>query len=76
MTTINPITAPSGYLDMVEFARLLKIHPQSVRRLVKHGAIPGVHLVHGKYLFEAEQAYQFASNYSPQPGRKPRYRLL
>ncbi|MHB8578132.1 MAG: helix-turn-helix domain-containing protein [Dehalococcoidia bacterium] len=64
-----------NYLDLVEAARLLSIHPQSLRRLIKHGKVPAV-LFAGKYLIERDKVEMFKSNYDPRPGRKPIRRLL
>jgi excisionase family DNA binding protein len=62
-----------NYLDLVEAARVLAIHPQSLRRLIKQGKVPAV-LFAGKYLIERDK--MFKSNYDPRPGRKPIRRLL
>lgn len=63
------------YLDLVEAARELNIHPQSLRRLIKQGRL-GAHLFAGKYLIERDALNMFKSNYDPRPGRKPIRRLL
>ena len=37
------VTSPfENYLDLVEAARLLNIHPQSLRRLIKQKKVPAV----------------------------------
>ena len=64
-----------GYLDIVEAARELSIHPQSMRRLIKQGRIPA-RQYGGKYLIERDQLQMFKSNYDPRPGRKRSPRLL
>ena len=64
-----------NYLDLVEAARLLGIHPQSLRRLIKQRKVPAV-LFAGKYLIERDKLEMFKSNYDPRPGRKPIRRLL
>ena len=38
-----------NYLDLVEAARVLGIHPQSLRRLIKQKKVPAI-LFAGKYL--------------------------
>ena len=63
------------YLDLVEAARELGIHPQSLRRLIKQRRVPAV-LFAGKYLIERDKLEMFKSNYDPRPGRKPIRRLL
>ena len=70
------VTSPfENYLDLVEAARLLNIHPQSLRRLIKQKKVPAV-LFAGKYLIERDKLEMFKSNYAPRPGRKPIRRLL
>ncbi len=70
------VTSPfENYLDLVEAARLLGIHPQSLRRLIKQKKVPAV-LFAGKYLIERDKLEMFKSNYDPRPGRKPIRRLL
>jgi excisionase family DNA binding protein len=64
-----------NYLDLVEAARLLSIHPQSLRRLIKQKKVPAT-LFAGKYLIERDKLEMFKSNYDPRPGRKPIRRLL
>ena len=65
------VTSPfENYLDLVEAARLLGIHPQSLRRLIKQKKVPAV-LFAGKYLIERDKLEMFKSNYDPRPGRKP-----
>jgi excisionase family DNA binding protein len=69
------ITPFDNYLDLVEAARELNIHPQSLRRLIKQKKIPAT-LFAGKYLIERDKLEMFKSNYDPRPGRKPIRRLL
>ena len=64
-----------NYLDLVEAARILNIHPQSLRRLIKQKKVPAM-LFAGKYLIERFQLDQFKSNYDPRPGRKAIRRLF
>lgn len=64
-----------NYLDLVEAARELNIHPQSLRRLIKQRKVPAL-IFAGKYLIERDKLQMFKSNYDPRPGRKPIRRLL
>jgi hypothetical protein len=64
-----------NYLDLVDSARILNIHPQSLRRLIKQKKVPAV-LFAGKYLIERPKLEMFKSNYDPRPGRKPIRTLL
>ena len=69
-------TSPfDNYLDLVEAARILRIHPQSLRRLIKQKKVPAM-LFAGKYLIERDKLEMFKANYDPRPGRKPLRRLL
>ena len=63
------------WLDIVEGARELNIHSQSMRRLIKQHRIPA-RLYGGKYLIERDQPLMFKSNYDLRPGRKRSLRLL
>jgi excisionase family DNA binding protein len=63
------------YLDLVEAARELGIHPQSLRRLIKQERVPAT-MFAGKYLIERDKLEMFKANYDPRPGRKPIRRLL
>ena len=64
-----------SYLDLVEAARLLGIHPQSLRRLIKQQKVPAM-LFAGKYLIVRDKLEMFKHNYDPRPGRKALRRLL
>ncbi len=64
-----------NYMDLVEAARILGIHPQSLRRLIKQKKVPAV-IFAGKYLIERDKLEMFKANYDPRPGRKPLRRLL
>jgi excisionase family DNA binding protein len=72
MMAVEPF---ENYLDLVDAARILNIHPQSLRRLIKQKKVPAV-LFAGKYLIERTSLEQFKSNYDPRPGRKAIRRLL
>ena len=65
---------PEGYVDILEAARMLGIHPQSVRRLIKRGIIPASLLLIGegeskKWFIKKRDLEKFAANYNPQPGK-------
>ena len=57
------------YADVLEASRRLKIHPESVRRLVRQGKLPGIRFSN-KWLIERDVPEQFASHYDPRPGQK------
>lgn len=61
------------YLNLLEAATYLGIHPDSLRRLAIHGRVPGARKWHGRqWLFERETLAQFASTYRATPGRPSR----
>ena len=63
------------WLDIVEAASELNIHPQSMRRLIKQGRVPA-RLYGGKYLIARDELLMFKSGDDPRPGRKRSPRLL
>ena len=64
-----------NYLDLVEAARVLSIHPQSLRRLIKQKKMPAI-LFACKYLIERDKLEMFKANYDSRPGRKAIRKLL
>ena len=64
-----------NYLDLIDAASELCIHPQSLRRLIKQKKVPAT-LFAGRYLIERDKLEMFKSNYDPRPGRKPTLRLI
>ncbi len=70
--TVEPF---DNYVDLVEAARQLNIHPQSLRRLIKQKKVPAV-LFGGKYLIERDKLEMFKANYDRRPGRKAIHRLI
>ena len=62
------VTSPfENYLDLVEAARLLGIHPQSLRRLIKQKKVPAV-LFAGQVPDRARQARDVQVELRPAPG--------
>ena len=70
-----PINPFEDYVDLVDAARVLGIHPQSLRRLIKQKKVPAV-MFGGKYLIERDKLEMFKANYDRRPGRKILRRLL
>ena len=58
------------YADVLEVSRRLDIHPESARRLVRQGRIPGAFKFGNKWLIERDKLEQFARTYNGRPGRK------
>ena len=63
-------------LNLSDVGRELRIHRQSVRRLIREGRLEGL-LFAGKYFIRRETLEEFKANgYDPRPGRKPGRRML
>jgi len=58
-----------NYVDVLEAGRRLNIHPESVRRLIRQGKIPGIKFAN-KWLIRKDELEQFAQAYNPRSGRK------
>ena len=58
-------------IGCIEAAKILNIHPESVRRLARKGAIKR-RKVGGKFLFEYSHIKKFADTYDPRPGNYKR----
>ena len=57
------------YAGVDEASQRLKIHPESVRRLIRQGKLPAIKFGN-KWLVERATLEQFASHYDPRPGNK------
>jgi excisionase family DNA binding protein len=57
------------YAGVNEVSKRLKIHPESVRRLMRQGKLPAIKFGN-KWLVERTTLEQFASHYDPRPGNK------
>ena len=55
------------WLDIVEAARELGIHPQSMRRLIKQQRLPA-RMYRGKYLIDRDQLQNLQGQLRPPPG--------
>jgi len=60
-----------NYCTVIEVARRLNIHPDTVKRLCRQGDIPATKL-HNTWLVEIDKLAVFASTYSPKRGGKKR----
>jgi len=58
------------YADILEISVRLDIHPESARRLVRQGRIPGAFKFANKWLVERDRLEQFALAYDGRPGCK------
>lgn len=61
-----------NYVSLLEGAEVLRIHPESLRRLLRQqGKLKGKYIkYHGKYLIEREALLEFKFTYSSKIGRK------
>lgn len=57
------------YAGVDDVSKRLKIHPESVRRLIRQGKLPAIKFGN-KWLVERAALEQFASHYDPRPGNK------
>jgi excisionase family DNA binding protein len=57
------------YVDVKEASKRLNIHPESVRRLIRQGKLPGIKFANA-WLIDAAILEQFAQRYDPRPGNK------
>ena len=58
------------YTDVLEASARLGIHPESARRLIREGRIPGAFKFGNKWLIERDKLEQFARTYNGRPGPK------
>ncbi len=58
------------YADVLEASKRLDIHPESARRLIREGRIPGAFKFGNKWLVERDKLEQFALTYDGRPGPK------
>jgi excisionase family DNA binding protein len=57
------------YAGVDDVSKRLKIHPESVRRLIRQGKLPAIKFGN-KWLVERATLEQFAGYYDPRPGNK------
>jgi excisionase family DNA binding protein len=58
------------YADTIDVSSRLGIHPESARRLLRQGRIPGAFKFGNKWLLERAKLEQFALTYDGRPGPK------
>lgn len=61
----------SDYLDVIEAARFLRVHPETVKRLIRQGDLHA-HKFANKWLIQRSYLAEFATNYLPNRGRPPK----
>jgi excisionase family DNA binding protein len=57
------------YADVYAVSKRLRIHPESVRRLIRQGKLPAIKFGN-KWLVNKNTLEQYASRYDPRPGNK------
>ena len=68
-------TVVSDRISIVDAARILNIHHQSLRRLILQKIIPAMK-VRGMWVLQLVHVEMFKTNYNPRPGVKPQVMLL
>jgi len=63
--------ALENYLMVIEAAKRLKIHPDTVKRLCRQGDIPAVK-IRNTWLIDKDKLEVFAGTYQPKRGGKKR----
>jgi excisionase family DNA binding protein len=63
--------AIENYFNVIEAAHRLRIHPESVKRLIRQGDLPAVK-VGNVWLIDRDKLEVFAGTYTPKRGRKRR----
>ena len=63
--------ALENYLTVIEAAKRLKIHPDTVKRLCRQGDIPAIK-IRNTWLIDKEKLEVFAGTYQPKRGGKRR----
>jgi excisionase family DNA binding protein len=58
------------YYNLLDAARVLGVHPQSLRRIIHANKIRA-EKVFGAWLVNKKVLEDFKANYDPRPGRKP-----
>ena len=57
------------YLNVMEAGRILKVHPETVKRLCRQGDLPATKL-HNTWLIARDTLNSFAGTYIPKPGAR------
>lgn len=63
----------SAYVSVPQAARQLAVHPETVRRLLRQGVLPGSK-VGTLWFITKEDLHSFKATYDPRTGRKKRMR--
>lgn len=67
--TIDPL---EQVLPLLEAARELDIHPDSLRKLANQGKVPGARKWAKRWVFDRAQLLTFKRTYRGTPGRSPK----
>lgn len=63
------------YLTIIQAARVLRLHPETVKRLCRQGDIPAAK-VHNTWLIHKRDLASFSSTYKPSRGPGSRFRRI
>ena len=57
-----------NYVDVIEAARILGVHPEAVKRLIREGKLTATKFGN-KWIMELHRLQMFANTYDGRPGR-------
>jgi excisionase family DNA binding protein len=58
----------NNYVDVLEASKILRVHPETVKRLIREGSLPATKFGN-KWLIERDRLYAFAGTYNRRRGR-------
>jgi hypothetical protein len=67
--TTDPL---DNFCTLLEAARELDVHPDSLRKLANRGAVPGARKWAKRWVFDRARLREFKGTYRNVPGRPPR----
>ncbi len=63
------------YVNVIEAADALRLHPETVKRLCRQGDISAIK-IHNTWLIRKDELASFSSSYAPRRGPGSRFRRL
>ncbi len=60
-----------SYVNVIEAARYLRVHPETVKRLCRQGDLPATK-IHNTWLINRDVLDNFAGTYNPKQGARKR----
>jgi len=68
---IKIMTLLDNYFNVIEASRRLKVHPETVKRLCRHGDVPAIK-IHNTWLISRDILENFAGTYTNRRGARRR----